>query len=209
MTPAGVSVCVRYLSDFEVSTRIFTLSPASRNPLGLQAKGTGSYSLYLPSYGYYNLYFTPNIRFWSDIGPEIWSRVCLIVDTKKNMVQVFNGANMSIKKILPFQYVWSGEPMIEFSGFDGQVTDVQIWDYPLSHREIFNYMARGVYGLYQGSVLTWSDVSYSVRGKTVFEDSYERLEKQPISRRERGRRPKAERKTKKVFNDSGSSERWL
>ena len=44
------------------------------------------------------------------------------------------------------QYVWSGEPVIEFKGFDGQVTDVQMWDYPLSYREVFKYMTSGVYG---------------------------------------------------------------
>ena len=44
------------------------------------------------------------------------------------------------------QYVWSGEPVIEFSGFEGQVTDVQVWDYPLRYREILNYMSSCVYG---------------------------------------------------------------
>ena len=43
------------------------------------------------------------------------------------------------------QYVWSGEPVIEFPGFDGQVTDVQMWDYPLSYREVFKYMTSSVY----------------------------------------------------------------
>lgn len=44
------------------------------------------------------------------------------------------------------QFVWSGEPVIDFPGFDGQVTDVQIWDYPVHYREVFNYMSNGVYG---------------------------------------------------------------
>ena len=44
------------------------------------------------------------------------------------------------------QYVWSGEPVIQFEGFDGQVTDIQMWDYPLSYREVFKYMTNGVYG---------------------------------------------------------------
>lgn len=36
--------------------------------------------------------------------------------------------------------------MLDFSGFDGQVTDVQVWDYPLRYSDIFNYMSGGVYG---------------------------------------------------------------
>ncbi|XP_067442470.1 adhesive plaque matrix protein-like [Thunnus thynnus] len=203
----GVSVCLRYLIDFETSSRIFTLSPASRNPMFLGVRGSDTYSLYMPSSGYYYWYFKPNIKFQSLIEPEIWTRVCLTVDTN-SVVQVFSGSNMSIRKILPFQNVWSGEPMIEFSGIDGQVTDVQIWDYALSHKEIFNYMTRGVYRPYQGSVLTWSDVSYTVSGKTLFEDSYELLGGK-VSSRKRGHQPKAERKTWKVFNKSGRKEERL
>lgn len=41
---------------------------------------------------------------------------------------------------LCFQYIPSDRPVIQFSGFDGQVTDVQMWDYPLSYREVFAYM---------------------------------------------------------------------
>lgn len=36
--------------------------------------------------------------------------------------------------------------MIDFSGFDGQLTDVQMWDYPVSYREVFSYMTKGLYG---------------------------------------------------------------
>lgn len=35
--------------------------------------------------------------------------------------------------------------MITFSGFDGQVTDVQVWDYPLRYREVTDYMNPSAY----------------------------------------------------------------
>lgn len=44
------------------------------------------------------------------------------------------------------QYQWSGEPVITFSGFDGQLTDVQVWDYPLRYKEVLYYMSHGYYG---------------------------------------------------------------
>lgn len=95
------------------------------------------------------------------------------------------------------QYVWSGEPVIDIPGFNGQVTDVQVWDYPLCYQEVFNYMANGVYGSYSGNVLTWSHVSYSLRGKALLEDVYEELAKQPIiTRREKEPRKNVE-ETKK------------
>ena len=43
------------------------------------------------------------------------------------------------------QYVWPGEPVIDIPGFDGQVTDIQVWDYPLRYREIINYMNTGAF----------------------------------------------------------------
>ncbi|XP_042366594.1 uncharacterized protein LOC121960789 isoform X2 [Plectropomus leopardus] len=137
----SVSVCLRYLVDYTYS--LFTLSPASRNALQVGLSG-GGYQLNT-KYSYQNLYLRPNIKIWSNIGPDFWTRVCFIVDSVNNVAQVFNGSNMSIRKMLPFQYAWSGEPVIEFSGFDGQVTDIQVWDYPLRYREVFSYMTGGVY----------------------------------------------------------------
>ncbi|XP_030277431.1 uncharacterized protein LOC115584141 isoform X2 [Sparus aurata] len=199
-TMRSVSVCLRYLTDFveESYPRIFTLSPSS-TPLQMTTDQLGGYTLNFNSYGY-TMYLKPSIRLWSNIGPDIWSRVCLTVDSMKNVAQVFSGSNISIRKVMPYQYVWSGEPVIEFEGFDGQVTDVQMWDYPLSYREVFKYMTSGVYGPYSGSILTWSSISYTPRGNTLLEDVYEWQAKQQISGRRRGRQPKGGRKNRKFVN---------
>ncbi|XP_031700036.1 uncharacterized protein LOC116381764 [Anarrhichthys ocellatus] len=199
VTPAGVSVCLRYLAE-SVSS-LFTLSPSSRVPLQFDVGGAGSYVLTFTRYRYYSLYFQPNIKFWPNIGPDIWNRVCFTLDSMKNVAQVFSGSNISIRKMLPLQYVWSGEPVMDFSGFDGQLTDIQIWDYPLSYREVFNYMTSGVYAPYQGSALSWSYISYSPRGQTLLEDTFELQGRQPISNRrgKKGRRPKGG-KTRTFYN---------
>ncbi|KAM8755831.1 uncharacterized protein AB9X84_009236 [Acanthopagrus schlegelii] len=200
----GVSVCLRYLTDFGQTSnpRIFTLSP-SGTPLQVNVNQFGYYTLKLQPYdpyGYNTLYMKPSIKLWSNIGPDIWSRVCFTLDSMKNVAQVFSGSNISIRMVLPYQYVWSGEPVIEFPGFDGQLTDVQMWDYPLSYREVFKYMNNGVYGPYRGSVLTWSSINYTPRGNTLLEDVYEWQTKQQISGRRRGRRPKGGRKNRKFVN---------
>ncbi|KAE8298777.1 hypothetical protein D5F01_LYC03282 [Larimichthys crocea] len=203
LSTAGVSVCLRYLTDYVQISRpvIFTLRSSSSSPISLKSSSGFSYGL---TFNYYpNLEFKPNIRFWSNIGPDIWTGLCLTVDTVKNVAQVFSGPNISIRKILPIRYVWSGQPVIDFSGFDGQVTDVQIWDYPLHYREIYNYMVSGVYGPHRGSILTWSSISYSPRGNVVMEDVYEQQSKQSLSSggsRERGRHLKGKKKTRKFWN---------
>lgn len=97
LTPAGVSVCLRYLTDGRYST-IFKLSP-SNTPLTLTVTYPDQYTLSFG--GYYSLSLQPNIRFWSHIDPDIWTRVCLTVDTRKNVAQVFSGSSISIRKMLP------------------------------------------------------------------------------------------------------------
>ncbi|XP_076600443.1 uncharacterized protein LOC143328885 [Chaetodon auriga] len=193
----GVSVCLRFLTDYEQRQPIiFTLSPSSRAPLKLETSFGNEFRLSFDRYSYRNLNLQPNLRFWSSVGQDIWTRVCVTVDSVKKVAQVFSGPNMSIRKRLPVQYAWPGEPVIDFTGFDGQLTDVQVWDYPLSYKEIFNYMTSGVYALYRGSVLTWSSISYSPGGNALLEDTYKRQAQLPANRSGTGRRPERAKKTR-------------
>ncbi|XP_063329005.1 uncharacterized protein LOC134627024 [Pelmatolapia mariae] len=192
----GVSVCLRYMADnLQSGFPLFTLSP-NRSPLSLEVN-LNSYGLTFS--GYYNyVNLRPLIKFWPNIGSDFWTSVCLTVDTRKGVVQMFSGSNMSIRKVLPSQYVWSGEPVIDFPGFDGQLTDIQMWDYPLRYKEIFYYMNRGYYGSYSGSVLSWSYIRYSLRGRVVMEDSYGMQAKEPI--RTVGRKHRLKKDKLKFFS---------
>ncbi|KAM9860149.1 uncharacterized protein ACBR49_016463 [Aulostomus maculatus] len=200
----GVTVCLSYLVDLAKTpdTSIFTLSPSSRYALVLGVDYNGVYRL-TDRYSYYNTYLRPSVRFWSNMGRDIWTRVCVVMDGRKNVAQVFSGAFMSIRKILPAQYMWSGEPRIEFSGFDGQVTDVQVWDYPIPYTEIFNYMTGGLYRPCRGSVLTWDYIQYSLTGSTLLEDSYAWKAKEPPGGRGQGHQPKGEWRSKKFLAQKG------
>ncbi|KAL6112381.1 uncharacterized protein ACO6RY_09151 [Pungitius sinensis] len=200
----GVSVCLRYLAD-SVSL-LFTLSP-SRSPLTFSGSDS-VYGLSFPRYSYNPLYLRPKIPFWANPAPDIWTRVCFTVDSGLQVAQVFSGSNLSIRKMLPAgeNYVWSGEPVIDFPGFDGQLTDVQVWDYPLSYKEVFNYMMGGIYLPYRGSALSWSYISYSPRGRTLLEDNYELQARRPISSLLRKHRPKGGRKAGR-FSNGGKRER--
>ncbi|XP_006783121.1 jeltraxin-like [Neolamprologus brichardi] len=165
----SVSVCLRYMTDAVQPTfPLFTLSPDT-SPLSLQ----GSFHTFMLSYyGSFSVDLQPIVHLWPDIKQDIWTSVCLTVDTSKSVVQMFSGGYMSPRKVMPYQYVWSGEPVISFPGFDGQLTDVQVWDYPLQYRDIFYYMSRSYYGSYSGSVISWSNISYNNRGRAVLEDNF-------------------------------------
>ncbi|XP_042081736.1 uncharacterized protein LOC102313307 [Haplochromis burtoni] len=186
----GVSVCLRYMTDYMYQTfPLFTVSP-KKSTLKLQ----GSADIFTLSYQDHNsVGLEPIVYSWPDIKQDIWTSVCLTVDTSKGVVQLFNGAYMSVRKVLPSQYVWAGEPVIDFPGFDGQLTDVHVWDYPLNYKEVFYYITKGYYGSYNGSVISWSYISYSNRGRAVMEDSYDMQAKQPIREAEQERGLKEEK----------------
>lgn len=174
----GVSVCLRFLTDSYLSENfpLFTLGP-SRSALQVDVGISGIFRLSFDSWGHSTIFLKPNVRLWSNMWPDMWTSICITVDPLKNVVQLFSGSFMSIRKLIPAQYMWSGEPVVYFSGFDGQVTDLQVWDYPLRLKEIYSYMQP--YG-YQGSVLTWSRIGYSLQGNALLEDTFERQGKQPI-----------------------------
>lgn len=94
-------MCLRFITDYQdtVSPSLFTLSPQT-SPLQLAASGAETYRLSSGSYAFRELYLKPNIRIRSYIDPDIWTRLCLIVDTRRDVAQVFSGPNMSIRKIL-------------------------------------------------------------------------------------------------------------
>ncbi|XP_060925447.1 mucin-2-like isoform X2 [Limanda limanda] len=124
--------------------------------------------------GYYSKTFKPNVQFWpGGFSPDIWTRVCVTMDSVKNVGQVFSGSNMSVRKRLRYPFPQGQEPVINVPGFDGQLTDVQMWDYPLNYREIIQYMSPSTYGPSRGSVLTWSHISYSLNEDALLEDTYE------------------------------------
>uniref|UniRef100_A0A3P9KN67 Pentraxin n=1 Tax=Oryzias latipes TaxID=8090 RepID=A0A3P9KN67_ORYLA len=177
----GVSVCLRLITS-DMNPSIFTLSPSS-TPLSLQVTDGGWYLL---RFGSNQLRLRPSVPIWPNIGRGMWTSVCLTVDFTKNVVQMFSNMNMSTRKLLMYGYQWSGEPVITFSGFDGQLTDVQVWDYPLRYKEVLYYMSHGYYGSVQGSLLTWSNIRYSLQGRSLLENSYEWQMKLPISKKRRG-----------------------
>ncbi|XP_004069367.1 uncharacterized protein LOC101161631 isoform X2 [Oryzias latipes] len=176
----GVSVCLRLITS-DTNPSIFTLSPSS-TPLSLQVTDGGWYLL---RFGSNQLRLRPSVPIWPNIGRGMWTSVCLTVDFTKNVVQMFSNMNMSTRKLLMYGYQWSGEPVITFSGFDGQLTDVQVWDYPLRYKEVLYYMSHGYYGSVQGSLLTWSNIRYSLQGRSLLENSYEWQMKLPISKKRR------------------------
>ncbi|KAJ0050229.1 hypothetical protein NL108_014302 [Boleophthalmus pectinirostris] len=176
----GVTVCLRFLTDLN-GLDLFKLSP--RSPLTVSWRNPSTYTL---SWNYYSsVTLRVMISLWSSVRTQPWTSVCVVLDSFKNIVQVFQGGSMSIRKIPPSRLVWSGEPVVDVSGLDGQVTDLEVWDYPLGYAEVFSYMQN--YG--SGTVLTWSNIAYSNRGRILIEESYALRQMKPLNHSERQEQP--------------------
>ncbi|XP_057701223.1 uncharacterized protein LOC130921403 [Corythoichthys intestinalis] len=189
-TTTGVTVCLRYLLDPD-SNNIFTLSPNSPDALTLTSYYDGNGYRLTWGRSYQSVRLRANVRMWS-LTDNMWNRICLVVDSVKGFVQIFKGGYMSIRKGMVPKYAWSGEPIVAVSNTNGQVTDLQMWDFPLSYNGILNYVARSSYGWPTGSVLTWSNIRYSLTGRALVEDVYERQQAA-----KRGKNIKKMRKSKK------------
>ncbi|KAM4613447.1 uncharacterized protein ACJ7VT_011541 isoform 2-T2 [Polymixia lowei] len=198
----GVSVCLRYVTEEFDYQPIFTLNPYGPSRLTLRNRRFGRYDLSISN----SLSFSTFRNLWA-IRYDFWNSVCVTVDTTKGVAQIFRGGAISIRRRLPIKYLWTGKPVIDISGFDGQVTDVQVWNYPLRYRDIYNYMSYGYYGSYHGSVLTWSQISYSLRGDALLEDTYDSQESRPIKRRDREHGRMGEKRGKKFFTNREQQDR--
>ncbi|XP_072296100.1 uncharacterized protein [Eucyclogobius newberryi] len=189
----SVSVCLRFMTDSS-SFNLFKLAP--RSPLTLSLSSPSFFSLSRDYYSQVSLY--PRISLWSSVRTQPWTSVCVVLDSLKNVVQLFQGGSMSIRKIPSSRMVWSGEPVLDISGFDGQVTDLEVWNYPLKYEHVWSYMQN--YGS-RGTVLSWSNIAYTSNGQVLFEDTYAPRLKQPISSSEGQEQPiRSKQKYRKMLN---------
>ncbi|XP_072293291.1 uncharacterized protein [Eucyclogobius newberryi] len=177
-----MSVCLRFMSD----SRSINLFKAPSSLLRLSPNIAGSSQDLFHS-------FSSNSHSQVTLSPWIptaqtppWTSVCLVLDSVNSVLQIFEGGAMRIRKIQPSRMAWSGEPVLDISGLDGQVTDLEVWDYPLKYRQVFSYLQNY---MSSGTVLTWSNIVYRFKGKARFEEAFALRRKEPISSSEAQEQP--------------------
>lgn len=103
-----MSVCLRYVVDNRQrlpTPVIFTLDHSNGGSLRLRIDYEDRYQVF---FGGDSLYLTTDIVLWFTVHPSLWTRICLTVDSRKNVVQMFSGRKMSIRKILPVSVRFHG-----------------------------------------------------------------------------------------------------
>lgn len=95
-------MCLRYAIDateISFNPTIFTLIPSGSGWLQLRVSYTDQYQVFIGNYD--PTFLTTEKVLWPTVEHSLWTRICLTVDSRKNLVQMFNGGKISIQKFLP------------------------------------------------------------------------------------------------------------
>ncbi|XP_036420370.1 mucosal pentraxin-like [Colossoma macropomum] len=116
-----------------------------------------------------------------------WRNRCFTWESSSGMAQLWFDSTMSIRKGVGRGQVFSGQAELTISGFEGQVSDVYVWDSALSVKNLYCYLTLN-HSFPPGSVLDWKHIQYSTSGYALLEPTYVRpFSEKPTRRRKQKR----------------------
>ncbi|XP_062372594.1 serum amyloid P-component-like [Sardina pilchardus] len=86
------------------------------------------------------------------------------------MSQIYKDRLMSVRKGMSRSQKFSGTPVVTLSDFEGQVTDIHVWNKTLPLSDLRAYYQGHSYP--SGNLLSWWDISYTSQGYAVLQDAY-------------------------------------
>uniref|UniRef100_A0A673WBI7 Jeltraxin-like n=1 Tax=Salmo trutta TaxID=8032 RepID=A0A673WBI7_SALTR len=172
---SALTVCLRYMAEERKDLTLFSLTQGYYWNLLLK-RYYGIDRLSIES----SQDFSSYKLFGAVREPRPWTSLCVTWEKKTGMAQVWRGGTVSVKKRV-FGQVTNGPPVLKVYMFEGQVTDVEVWDRVLSPSWIMSYMSGWTYWSYTpGNVLTWSKAIYSTNGEILLEENTYNSDHQPI-----------------------------
>uniref|UniRef100_A0A8C7KEQ3 Mucin-12-like n=1 Tax=Oncorhynchus kisutch TaxID=8019 RepID=A0A8C7KEQ3_ONCKI len=192
---SALTVCLRYMAEEGKDLTLFSLTQGNYWNLLLERNSGMDYlSIHSSSQS-----FRSYRLLWSIIEPRPWTSLCVTWEKNTGLAQVWRGRTVSIRKRV-FGQVTNGPPVLKVFNFEGQVTDVEVWDRVLSPSWILAYMSgwQSYWSYTPGNVLTWSKAIYSTNGEVLLERNTYNSDHQPISGHDQRPRP-IKRKTKRKF----------
>ncbi|XP_017541780.1 C-reactive protein-like [Pygocentrus nattereri] len=127
-----------------------------------------------------------------------WRNRCFTWESSSRMAQLWFDGRMSIRKSVGRGQVFSGQAELTISEFEGQVSDVYVWDSALSVKHLYCYLALS-HSFPPGSVLDWRHIQYSTSGYALLEPTYLRPFSEKPTRRRKHKRERGLRKDKRRF----------
>ncbi|XP_069028739.1 serum amyloid P-component-like [Embiotoca jacksoni] len=171
-----MTVCLRFFSQLNRMQGLFSLATRNHeNALMLNKDGDGSYKVHVASesYVYEKL---PTKKF-------DWNSVCWTWDSGTGLTQLWLNGLRTSQKLVGLNYVVRrdlnivvGQEQDEFGGgfktsdsFEGDITDLHMWDHVVSSCDIRSYMNQGSFT--PGNLLSWSQLNYEVVGNVFIKDA--------------------------------------
>ncbi|KAM9444712.1 serum amyloid P-component-like [Clarias gariepinus] len=167
----GITLCLRGLTDkkWMIDDRL-QLMFGERNAFYITASSSSEYQLQVAgSYPYVT--FNVNSMVAVREVSSVWKSRCVTWDSDSGMAQLWFDGRMSVRKGVSRGAVFSGQAELSLHQFEGQLSDVYLWDSVLSTRELYRY-------LYQlsvpwgGKVLDWTQMEFITSGYVVLEPAY-------------------------------------
>ncbi|XP_031664776.1 mucin-12 [Oncorhynchus kisutch] len=174
---SALTVCLRYMAEEGKDLTLFSLTQGNYWNLLLERNSGMDYlSIHSSSQS-----FRSYRLLWSIIEPRPWTSLCVTWEKNTGLAQVWRGRTVSIRKRV-FGQVTNGPPVLKVYKFEGQVTDVEVWDSVLSPSWIMSYMSgwQSYWSYTPGNVLTWSKAIYSTNGEVLLERNTYNSDHQPI-----------------------------
>uniref|UniRef100_A0A8K9XVM2 Pentraxin (PTX) domain-containing protein n=1 Tax=Oncorhynchus mykiss TaxID=8022 RepID=A0A8K9XVM2_ONCMY len=175
---SALTVCLRYMAEEGKDLTLFSLTQGNYWNLLLERNSGMDYlSIHSSSQS-----FRSYRLLWSITEPRPWTSLCVTWEKNTGVAQVWRGRTVSIRKRV-FGQVTNGPPVLKVFKFEGQVTDVEVWDRVLSPSWILAYMSgwQSYWSYTPGNVLTWSKAIYSTNGEVLLERNTYNSDHQPIS----------------------------
>ncbi|XP_071397557.1 C-reactive protein-like, partial [Centroberyx affinis] len=172
---SAMTNCLRFYSQLTRMQVLLSLATReSDNSLAL-TKNSESYGAHAGRGAYSFHGFPGNI-----LG---WNSVCWTWDSRTRLTQLWLNGRRSNLKLLGSELPVSGEMSVTvgqeqdtFGGgfdpeqsFEGDLTDLHLWDHVISPCEIRSYMNRGFFR--PGNVLNWRNLTYQISGNVFILDA--------------------------------------
>ncbi|XP_076145910.1 serum amyloid P-component-like [Alosa pseudoharengus] len=161
------TVCLRIISESVPGTALFTMTMSNSATLTVRSTADSGYELTVGQASK-TLYPVAEVPSFGKLYP--WTSLCATWDSATGMTQMWKDGKMSVRKGMWRSQSFYGPPAMTLSGFEGQVTDIHVWDkaLPLSSLRSYN---QG-WGYPSGNLLSWREASYTSQGYAVLEDAY-------------------------------------
>lgn len=112
-----------------------------------------------------------------------WRSRCFTWDSGTGMAQLWFDGMMSVRKGLARGTMFTGHLQLALPLFEGQLTELYVWNRVLDARQLFQYLHNKVVSE-RGAILDWRQIEFSTGGYVLMEPAF----RNPASKDQKGKK---------------------